>query len=123
MKKLIFLFIYLIVAPTLKGQQWDTINKRIEGDLVTLIKEINGKLLVSGAIAQVGQDSIQGTIIWDGYHWDSLAAEGLGALYDFTYFDDEFYFCGGFLKVNNIPQTRSIVKWDSTMWSTVGGGG
>ncbi|MFH1319128.1 MAG: PKD domain-containing protein [Bacteroidota bacterium] len=135
MRKFLFiLFILLIILNYgILAQSWyppPGIIDPLPGARVTSLYVDNNILYVGGAFYTINGLTFNHIASWNSMNWDTLGSginSSIGEVFDFQKYIDNLYVGGGFggasgIGVDNIPNTRSIARWDSINWYSVGGG-
>lgn len=125
------LILTLICAVHADCQTWEEVGGGLRHSSGINDFEIyNGKLHMCGFITVVGAQSVaaggqpaNGVASWDGFQWDTLRNGVLPlSANDLCEYGGELFMGGGFSDIDGVANTRSIGKWDGSVWTEVDGG-
>ena len=130
LRRLLPMLLLMLAASTVRagycssGEAWIPVGDGLPG-IAVAHAEVNGSLyVIHRESAWDGSALVMST--WDGRTWTKLAKVNIAGVIantlKLTPFNGDLYLTGTFSRIDDLPATENIARWDGTSWSSVGGG-
>ncbi len=97
---------------------WEKLGGDFDSFANTIIS-YEGSIYVTGSFNQYEGQPLLGVARWNGTDWEAVGGGVGGYAYDAFVHDGKLYIGGGGFTINGGQQTRGVIVWDGSSWSTI----